>query len=123
MRRLEGITEKATKPAHHAAFFIAHGRWPHAGSVIMHTCDRPSCVNPEHLAEGTFGANSADMVSKGRQCKGGAHHKAKLSAADVLSIRERYAAGGVTQSQLSKEFGVNSPNINQIINRVTWTHI
>jgi hypothetical protein len=36
------------------------------GQVVMHTCDNPACINPEHLRLGTQADNLADMLSKGR---------------------------------------------------------
>lgn len=39
------------------------------GMVIMHTCDNPPCVNPEHLRCGTQKENIADMYAKGRWSK------------------------------------------------------
>jgi DNA-binding XRE family transcriptional regulator len=47
----------------------------------------------------------------------------KLSEADVLLIRERYAAGGVTQQALADEFGVNQTNIGFIVRNVRWRHL
>jgi len=34
--------------------------------VIMHSCDNPGCVNPQHLSLGTRKQNTQDMLTKGR---------------------------------------------------------
>lgn len=34
--------------------------------VVMHTCDNPGCVNPDHLRVGTQQDNLADMHAKKR---------------------------------------------------------
>jgi hypothetical protein len=34
--------------------------------VLMHRCDNPICINPEHLEPGTQAENLADMMQKGR---------------------------------------------------------
>lgn len=36
------------------------------GYPLMHVCDNPSCVNPEHLRVGSFRRNTWDMIKKGR---------------------------------------------------------
>lgn len=56
--------------------------------------------------------------------KGSLHHNAKLTEQQVLEIREKYAAGGVSYWKLAMEYDINSTDtIGRIINRQTWTHI
>lgn len=95
------------------------------GLSILHKCDNPSCCNPKHLFIGTQQDNVDDREFKGRgnQPKGIKHNKAKLTEAQVLEIRERYAKGGISQSQLAAEYDLQQTNIGFIIRRVTWRHI
>ena len=51
--------------SHRLAYELYVGPIP-AGKVVMHICDRPRCVNPDHLRVGTQAENMADMKAKGR---------------------------------------------------------
>jgi hypothetical protein len=81
------------------------------------------CVNPAHLGYGTNADNARDMVEAGRQAKGVDHGRAKLTEEQVLEIRRRHAAGGVTQLALGDEFGVTNALISYIVRRKIWSHL
>lgn len=51
--------------AHRVAYLLTHGQIT-PGMYICHTCDNPSCVNPEHLYEGTNQDNQIDAVERGQ---------------------------------------------------------
>ncbi len=51
--------------AHRAAWTFYKGEIPQ-GKRVLHHCDVPSCVNPEHLFLGTLRDNTQDSIKKGR---------------------------------------------------------
>jgi HNH endonuclease len=57
---------------HRYAYERHHGPIP-LGMLVLHTCDSRRCVNPRHLRLGTQQQNLADMVAKGRSCRGERH--------------------------------------------------
>ena len=108
--------------AHRFSWELVNGPIP-SGLIVCHSCDMPACVNPAHLFLGTDADNIADKVSKGRHYHGEAHHKAKLTEHDVLFIRERWAAGGVSQRHLAKTFSIDPSLVSDIVRRKRWKHI
>lgn len=54
--------------AHRVAWVEAFGEIPD-GLLVLHTCDNPPCVNPEHLFLGTHRDNALDRQAKGRSAK------------------------------------------------------
>lgn len=113
--------------AHRISYEIHTGEIPH-GYCVLHKCDNPPCVNPNHLFIGTRTDNALDKVSKGRQSftpgvKGSKSPNAKLTDGDVLFIRSTYSPRKVSADTLAKKFGISKRAVLRIIHRVTWNHI
>lgn len=100
--------------AHRYAWTITNG--PIVDDLqVLHRCDVPLCVNPDHLFLGTQPDNLADARRKGRLRDGA--HLIKLSPADVVAIRSRYVRGHV--HLLAAEFGVCAATITRAVRRAT----
>lgn len=50
----------------HRISWILHFGEPEKGKFILHKCDNPPCVNPDHLFLGTAKDNIDDCIRKGR---------------------------------------------------------
>jgi len=107
--------------AHRLAYELVHGALP-PGSVVMHSCDNPSCVNPAHLRAGSTADNVADKVAKARHRFGSRHCMAKLTEHDVARIREARGAG-TRLSELAAVYGVSESTISVVARGITWKRV
>lgn len=89
------------------------------GSCVLHKCDNPICVNPDHLFLGTRKDNTYDMMAKGRKPIGENHYKALLKDNDVLDIR----MSTESHSVMAKKYNVSNAYISAIRKGKTWKHI
>lgn len=109
---------------HRLAYRLCVGDIP-KGLFVLHKCDNPSCINPEHLDVGNQSRNMKDCYARGRSrlkasplC-GEQNGNAKLHLAQVAEIRQRLLSGE-KQRVLAKEFGVSQQLISQINRGVQW---
>ena len=105
-----------TDLAHRVAYKLYNGEIPR-GMYVIHACDNPSCVNPEHLAIGTQSDNILDCVMKNR------HPKQKLTESDVTAMREKYESTKTTMTALAKEYGVDKSTVRLAIRGLNWSHL
>ena len=118
------INQKKYK-SHRVAWMFEYGEIP-KGFLVLHQCDVPSCVNPNHLFLGNQRDNMRDMARKGRGGKGGARGErqgsAKLTQSDVRSIR-KLARKGKTQQEIADLFKIDRSNVSIIVLRKGWRHV
>jgi len=107
--------------AHRVAYEIATGRSPES-LCVLHKCDNPACVNPDHLFLGTPGDNARDRSQKGRagDIRGEKNGRAKLSVEQVAEIRRLYQETRISKVKLGKRFGVSDTQIGFIVRNKEW---
>lgn len=98
--------------AHRFSYLIYKKEDP-GNLYVLHKCDNPSCVNPDHLYLGTQSDNMKDRDSRT------GHGLAKLSADDVILIRQ----SNESCEKLAKKFGVGSTTIHYARNGTNWKSI
>lgn len=129
--------------AHRWAWELTHGPIP-AGLFICHRCDVRGCCNPAHLFLGTHADNMADRNRKGRHARGASfsrrierwaaenpqavakgerHGMARITTEQVQAVRSAYGAGGVSQAELARRFGMTRQLISKIVLRTRWRHV
>jgi len=107
------------KLAHRISWEIFKGTIPR-DKCILHKCDIPYCVNPNHLFLGTRIDNNIDRDKKKRVASGEKQGHAKLTINQVNEIRSLYIPRKMSSYKLAKKYGVSNSNIMKIINKQSW---
>lgn len=98
--------------AHRVSWELTHGAIQ-PGQSVLHACDVPRCVNPNHLFLGTQRDNNQDAARKGRfhvQRPRGQ----RVTDEQVAEIK-RLSAAGVLGVTLATRFGVSETYISLLL--------
>lgn len=111
--------------AHRVSYQIFVGVIPENLNVL-HSCDRPVCVQPGHLRVGGQVDNVRDAMDRGRwdpahpnHARGESHGLAKLTEDQVRFIRARV----FTQRELASLLGISRSTVRQVQSGRTWRHV
>lgn len=104
--------QKRTVKAHRLALHFMDGAPLRSRLVVRHRCHNHRCVNPDHLLLGTHASNTQDKIDAGH-AKGQGKFT-KLRPDQHEEIRRRYQAGGITQLELSRGYGVSLRHVQSI---------
>lgn len=108
---------------HRAMYRLVNGAVPD-GLAVLHHCDVPLCVNPEHLFLGTDAANMADKTRKGRQAKGvDCNHPHRVLDEEAVRQIRALRAEGMQIKELMARYGASKGTILSVVHRRTWRHV
>lgn len=109
-----------THQAHRVSYRLFKGPF-NSALLVCHTCDNPSCVNPDHLFLGTNQDNCDDKIRKGRSAdtRGDKNPRSKIRSTDLGRIRYRLKKGD-TCAHIAAYYGVHETTISRIKLGRTW---
>lgn len=100
------------------------GRDVREGYKVLHTCDNihGSCINEDHLYEGTHEQNMKDMTDRNREANGERNGNAILTEFEVYDIA-RDLNLGYSGASLGRKYGVTRYAISDIKRRKSWKRL
>ena len=105
--------------AHRLSLELKLGRPISAGMYACHTCNTPTCINPDHLYEGTPTQNADDRRAAGANPNGARNGSCKLTEIQVVAIR----SSTETERALAAHYGVSRALVGDIRRGKKWRHL
>jgi AraC-like DNA-binding protein len=118
------VGKRNHEATHRLAWALANKAVPPLGMHVMHSCDRPACVNPAHLTVGTAADNQRDCSRKGRKNvpKGSRHKSAKTTEGQMIRAAHLFAAG-MTYRRISQRLGISRWSLMKAFQGHRWPHL
>jgi HNH endonuclease len=107
--------------AHRFSYELEFGEIP-KGLSVLHKCDNPPCVRPDHLFLGTQGDNVRDAARKGRHPHGERVHFHRWKENDVRKVKAMKALG-IPNYIISREIGMSDGKVSRICRGLEWRHV
>ena len=107
--------------AHRAAWRLFRGPIPD-GLFVLHRCDVPRCVNPDHLFLGTQLENRRDCQRKNRVARGASIGNAMLTEDIVATIKCRHRSGE-RPIDIARSLNLKRVTISAVVTGRNWAHI
>lgn len=108
--------------AHRTSWEAFRGPIP-GGQHVLHRCDNPKCIRPEHLFLGDQASNMADKMAKKRHrygvSRGTDHGCSKLNEEQVREIR---ASTGPSRI-IAELYGISGRQVRDIRTLKVWKHL
>jgi len=115
------ISHRKPRLAHRMMWELENGQIP-AGLDVLHKCDNPPCVNPNHLFLGTQRDNGQDMARKGRSYRGPRPWCRKFFDMEIEAIRKMRDEDWPFRT-IAKQFDCNESSIRQICSHKSYKEI
>lgn len=115
-----GVRRKA-----HQWFYMGYKGTIPKGMSVLHKCDVPKCVNPDHLELGSTTLNNQQRHERGRSRGpiGTANASAKLNDDKVHELLDMYARERPNWVELGRRFGVSYATARDIVMGKIWRHV
>lgn len=108
--------------AHRLAFERAYGIYP-GKLFVLHRCDVPSCVNPDHLFLGTAMDNAQDRNKKKRQAKGESFPLRTKRRSVTEEIVREIRGSNERECEIVRRLKLPQSTVNHIRLRRSWKHV
>lgn len=101
------------------AWILFKGPIPADTPFVLHKCDNPKCVKPDHLFLGTQKDNLKDCCAKGRIARGERAGGARLKRSDIdrlIALRMT----GVMLHDIAATFKISKTHVEKILAGKKW---